>query len=157
MKRTLIITFLVLTSLNCFAQDFKEQLTASYELKQTRDFSEVDLMSTKRIADVQLSPDGKHLLYKMSSPDIEDNSINSDIYVTDISGISTKRLTVSSASDFNARWSPDGNRIAFLSTSSGSSQIYIMDFPNGHPKKITNMFFLNLNLKLKELLFLKYL
>ena len=50
-----------------------------------------------------------------------------EIYLTDADGSNTVRLTNIGAFDENPDWSPDGSKIAFVSTRDGNQEIYVMD------------------------------
>src|SRR5207249_364631 len=51
-----------------------------------------------------------------------------------------RRLTSGAKSDTAPRWSPDGRRIAFVSTRDGdSAQIYLIDIGGGEARRLTNM------------------
>ena len=64
---------------------------------------------------------------------------NSDIYVMDSDGDNMVRLTVDSARDYDPSWSPDGERIAFVSNRNrGMEQIFVMDSDGGNPMRLTN-------------------
>ena len=117
-----------------------EKETKISEIQEKHNFNAEDLMSLKRVSDPQVSPDGKWVLYRVSTPSIEENKFYSDLYVVSIDGTEVKQITENNASTSNGRWSPDGNKIAFLSNRDGDkNQIYVMDFPNGEPKKITEI------------------
>lgn len=49
-----------------------------------------------------------------------------------------KRLTTNGAHDMAPTWSADGSKIAFASTRSGHSQIYVMPSTGGTQVRITN-------------------
>ena len=65
-----------------------------------------------------------------------------NIYTVCPDGSSLKQLKTgplsSPGTDSSPAWSPDGSKIAFASSRSGSSQIYIMGADGGDPKKITS-------------------
>lgn len=48
------------------------------------------------------------------------------------------RLVASTREEYSPQFSPDGNRIAFVSDSSGSREIWVCDSDGGHPVQLTN-------------------
>src|ERR1700730_10647283 len=85
-----------------------------------------DLLAVKAVSDPQVSPDGKHVVYVMSEIDRSTEKSNPDLYLIPIGGGEPKRLTTSSGADNLPRWSPDGKTISFVSTRSGSSQVWLL-------------------------------
>ncbi len=83
-----------------------------------------------RVSDPQVSPDGETVLYGVSYYSIEQNKGNRELYSVGINAESVKRLTTSPKSEFNAIWKPDGSKIGFLTSESGSVQLWEMS-PDG--------------------------
>ncbi|MFC1553055.1 TolB family protein [candidate division KSB1 bacterium] len=54
-------------------------------------------------------------------------------------GSDLKRLTTSPGSDTEPDWSPDGSKIVFTSTRSGSSDIWLMDADGSNQTQITDI------------------
>lgn len=108
-------------------------------MQPTRNFTAEDLMSMKRISDPQVSPDGKWIVFTLKKPSIKANKFYTDLYYMDSSRKITKRLTTHARADYNPRFSPDGKKLAFISSRSKPPQAFVMDFPDGEPKKITDM------------------
>lgn len=88
------------------------------------------LWSFGRVSDPQVSPDGKTVLYGVSYYSIEQNKGNRDLYTVNIDGSDFKRITESPKSEYNAVWRPDGKKIGFLTSESGSYQLWEMN-PDG--------------------------
>ncbi|MEZ5199280.1 MAG: hypothetical protein R2764_23730 [Bacteroidales bacterium] len=74
--------------------------------------------------------DGKTVMYGVSYYSIEQNKGNRELYTIDVNGENLKQITHSPKSEFNAVWRPDGQKIGFLSSESGSVQLWEMN-PDG--------------------------
>jgi dipeptidyl aminopeptidase/acylaminoacyl peptidase len=100
-----------------------------------------DLYKFQRIADPQLSPDGKFAVYQVTEIlDPAKNQKQTQLWLVDLSKQSSRQLTRSGKSDTHPRWSPDGTKILFESNRSGTSQLYILDLSSGgEPTKLTNI------------------
>lgn len=101
-----------------------------------------------------MMPDGKHLLYASthmsgdSCPPVPDRAIlkkyvwpvyNSyDIFVSDLNGKITKRLTNEKGYDAEATISPKGDKIVFTSTRNGDLDLYTMDMDGKNVRQITH-------------------
>ncbi len=83
-----------------------------------------------RVSDPQVSPDGETVLYGVSYYSIEQNKGNRELYSIGLNAESSRRLTTSPKSEFNAIWRPDGKKIGFLTSEGGSVQIWEMN-PDG--------------------------
>ncbi len=88
-----------------------------------------------RIGSYDISPDGKKLVYNITYYNIEDNAGYTHIFTLQIEGGEPLRLTGGKTSYSNPRWTPDGERIAFLSGYEGTTQIWTMK-PDGSDKKM---------------------
>lgn len=91
------------------------------------------LYSFGRIADVQVSPEGK-ILYGVTYISVEKNKSNRELFVMNTDGSEQKQITHTPYNEHNAVWFNKGTQIAFLSTESGSSQIWTMK-PDGSARK----------------------
>jgi dipeptidyl aminopeptidase/acylaminoacyl peptidase len=83
-----------------------------------------------RVSDPQVSPDGNNVLYGVSYYSIEQNKGNRELYLVGVDTKNVKQITRSPKSEFNAIWRPDGSKIGFLTSESGSVQIWEMN-PDG--------------------------
>ncbi|MFA8432962.1 MAG: prolyl oligopeptidase family serine peptidase [Marinifilaceae bacterium] len=108
----------------------------SLQLKSDRMTPEV-LWSFGRLGDVQVSPDGKTLLYGVSYYSKEKNKSNRELFTLDINGQNKKQLTASAEGEYGAIWHPKGDKIAYLSAKSGSMQVWEMNPDGSNPKQIS--------------------
>ena len=97
------------------------------------------IQSLTRVYSPSISPDGKWVLFSTSTPDIEENSSSSDLFLVPLEGGELRRLTASEGADYNGVWSPDGKSIAFLSSRNGSPQIYVISVNGGEAVQMTDI------------------
>ncbi len=101
-----------------------------------------DLFKFKRVADPQISPDGKHVVYQVTTVDLEGNKSSTALHLAAADGKTPpKALTnPNGKKDTHPRWSPDGQTILFESTRSGTGQLYtIQPFAGGEATKLTSI------------------
>jgi dipeptidyl aminopeptidase/acylaminoacyl peptidase len=91
-----------------------------------------------RVSEPKVSPDGKTVVYAVTRYDVNENKGNTDLYSVPVDGGTAKQLTSSKASEFSARWRPDGKKIAYISTESGAPQVWEMKPDGSEKKQITN-------------------
>lgn len=129
------IVLLIVFILPMFA--FSQNEIVKLAEKDRHPFSPEDMLSLKRISDMQLSPNGELLLYNMKTPNLRTNTWVTDLYIVNIKTNETTQLTNTAESEYNARWSNDGSKIYYLSTKMGSPQIYEMDYATKSSKGIS--------------------
>ena len=88
------------------------------------------LWSFGRVSGHEVSPDGKTILYGVTYYSIDRNKGNRELYTIGAEGGDPKKITNSPKSEFNEMWRPDGQKIGFLSSESGSVQLWEMN-PDG--------------------------
>jgi dipeptidyl aminopeptidase/acylaminoacyl peptidase len=89
-----------------------------------------NLWELKRLYGEQVSPDGKQILYSLSTYDLNADKGTAHLYIIDLQGSTHTRVSDGSESIYDAKWRPDGMKIGYLSTKSGSMQLWEMN-PDG--------------------------
>ncbi len=99
-----------------------------------------DLFAFKRAAAPQVSPDGKTVVYQVTTVDLKANKSSTALWLAPAEGkAEPKQLTdPKGKKDMNPRWSPDGERILFESTRSGAPQLWVLT-PDGEVKQLTDI------------------
>ena len=67
--------------------------------------------------------------------------IQSNIWLYDVESMNERTMPVisSTVSDFDAKWSPDGKRIAFVSERDGNQQLWVCNADGTSPRKVTQL------------------
>jgi len=95
------------------------------------------LQELGKISDLQVSPDGSKILYGVSYGNVEQNRSNRELFVMNVDGSDNHAITHTAKSESNAVWSADGSEIYFLSSESGSSQIWKMNADGSNRQQIS--------------------
>ena len=97
-----------------------------------------DLIRMHRVSDAQVSPDGRWVAYTVTTPDMEANRNAGNIWIVPTAGGDALQMT-QSGKDNSPAWSPDGKAIAFLSSRSGDSQVYLLSMDGGEAHALTKV------------------
>jgi dipeptidyl aminopeptidase/acylaminoacyl peptidase len=115
-------------------------LTVSTVKADKRPIAVTDLFAFQRVADPQISPDGKFVVYQVASVDLGANKSTTNLWLADLARKSPpRRLTSSTKADRHPRWSPDGTKILFESTRSGENQLWVIDVAGGEARQLTTV------------------
>lgn len=112
---------------------------ASLAFAQERRFSIDDLLKVRRVGDPQVSPKGDLVAFTITDVDKAANKSTTQIYLVPLGGGETRQLTNDEHSSASPRWSPDGEKLAFISARDGESHIWTIDASGGALKKITSI------------------
>ncbi len=111
-------------------------LTCAYAQKQPFDVGA--MLTLKRISDPQISPNGQWVAFSVQSIDLAANKRPQQIWIVPLAGGTPRQITHDGDNNQRARWSPDSQRIAYVSNRSGSQQIWTMDTDGGNSRQVTN-------------------
>ena len=105
---------------------------------QSHPFSVHDMLAMDRISDSQVSPDENRIVFTLRKTDLEENKGRTDLWLVGTDGNGLRQLTTHPDSDFNPCWSPDNKTIWFISSRSGSPQIWQIRIDGGEAQQITD-------------------
>ena len=122
-----------------FAVSFVALLAFGYVFAQERRFTIDDLLKVRRVGDPQVSPKGDLVAFTITDVDKNANKSTTQIYLVPLSGGEPRQLTNDEHSSTSPRWSPDGEKLAFISARDGEDQIWTIDISSGALKKVTTI------------------
>jgi dipeptidyl aminopeptidase/acylaminoacyl peptidase len=98
-----------------------------------------DLEHLKIINDPQISPDGSRVVFSVQKITLEKNRYDSHLFLVDIPTAKVTQFTYGEVFDWQPRWSPDGNSIAFCRNKDVDSQIWIISAKGGEAHPLTKL------------------
>jgi dipeptidyl aminopeptidase/acylaminoacyl peptidase len=115
-------------------------LTAAVGTQSPRPLGIVDLLNLPRVADPQLSPDGRDVLYTRADADWKVGRRVSHIWRAAVGGGEAMQLTSGTDGEEGPRWSPDGKQIAFTAKrgDNDAAQIYLLPVDGGEARQLTS-------------------
>ncbi|HBE40045.1 MAG TPA: peptidase S9 family protein [Bacteroidales bacterium] len=97
-----------------------------------------EVISLRNVGSVQISPDGKDIVFTVSSTDWGDNRYDTEVWLSH-NGDKPFRLTnTSKNSSSSPQFSPDGKWISFVSDRGNKNQIYVIRTDGGEAMAVTN-------------------
>ena len=106
-----------------------------------RGFTVEDLVTMERVGNPAVSPDGNRIVYTVRTTDMGKNRGHTDLYLVDLRAAKPvpQRLTSDTASSTDPDWSPNGDAIYFVSSRSGSAQVWRVPAAGGEAVRVTDL------------------
>lgn len=106
-----------------------------------RGFTVEDLVRLERVGSPALSPDATRVVYTVRSTNMEKNRGTTQLWMIDLRAAKPTpvRLTHSDASSSEPEWSAKGDAVYFLSSRSGSSQVWRLPMGGGEASQVTDL------------------
>ena len=112
---------------------------SSFALAQEKRLTIDELLKVRRVSDPQVSPKGDLVAFTITDMDQAANKGMTQIYLVPLGGGEVRQLTNDEHSSASPRWSPDGDKLAFISARDGDDQIWTIDVSSGALKKVTSI------------------
>ncbi|MFC4551815.1 MULTISPECIES: alpha/beta hydrolase family protein [Halorussus] len=103
--------------------------------------SATDYHDIVQVGDPQIAPDGERVAFVRKVPK-DDESYEATVYVVPVGGDEPRQFTVSEGVDSQPRWSPSGDRLAFVSTRGADDdrpQLWVMPTRGGEARQVTDV------------------
>ncbi|MGE0869520.1 MAG: prolyl oligopeptidase family serine peptidase [Kofleriaceae bacterium] len=98
-----------------------------------------DMLAMQRVSAPEVSPDGKQVVFSVRDTDLDANRGRFDLWLANIDGSGVRRLTAHAENDTDPQWTRDGKQIYFLSSRSGSSQVWRISVAGGEAEQVTKL------------------
>ena len=102
-------------------------------------FKPMDVFDLEWASDPRVSPDGKTLVYLRKSNDIMKDRERSNLWQVSVDGTNHRPLYSGLNNIRSPRWSPNGEKLAFISNETGSQQIHVRWIDNGETALISQL------------------
>ena len=132
MKRAMSRTAMLCVTLAAYGAIARPQETQKHPITFQ------DMIRMHRVAEPQISPDGKWVAYTVATPDMDANRNAGNIWIVPAAGGNSLQLT-QSGHDSSPVWSPDGKTLAFLSSREGTSQVFLLSMDGGEAHALMHL------------------
>jgi len=117
-------------------------LPSQRALAQTRHIELNDFAKITSVSDPQISPDGKTVVFVVARPNVEQDRIDREFVLIDIATGAQHVLTYDRKGVGSPRWSPSGDRLAFVAADGSGKdakpQVFVLPMTGGEARKITD-------------------
>ena len=124
-KVFIVFAFLLLVCTNAFAQK--------------KSFEYLDVYDLQYVSEPQISPDGSWIVYRRMGFNIMTDRAEGNLWMIRKDGSQHQKLTSREVSEYSPRWSPSGDRLAFVSSTEEGSEIYMYWVSSGKFARISQL------------------
>ena len=112
-------------------------LTATAQLKPS--FSRMDVFGLEWVGNPQISPDGTQIVYERKGMNIMQDRRQSRLWITNANGAGHEKLTPNDVDESSPAWSPDGSRIAYISSTDEGAELFVYWIKTGRLSRLTQL------------------
>ena len=98
---------------------------------QKKKFSYMDLFDLQYASDPRISPNGEWVVYRRMGMDVMKDKAIGHLWMVKVDGSGHQKLTSRETVESSPRWSPKGDKLAFVSSTDEGSEIYLYWFDSG--------------------------
>ena len=99
----------------------------------------MDVFALEYASDPQVSPDGSRVVYVRSFMDVMKDRRRSNLWIVGEDGTRHRPLTSGNRSDASPRWSPSGDRLAWVSSDGDTPQVHVRYMDTGESAVISRL------------------
>ncbi len=120
-------------------QSFALSLLLAASLLALPPLSSDTLFDWRTPSSPQIAPDGRRVVYTLETADRFADAFHSNLWIVSTDGADHRPLTNGKWRDSLPRWSPDGRRLAYVSTRAGRPQIFVRWMDTSDEARITDL------------------
>jgi dipeptidyl aminopeptidase/acylaminoacyl peptidase len=102
-------------------------------------FEGKDLFGLQWATDPQIHPDGRTIAYVRNSFEVMTDKSRQSIWLIDVGSGQQAPVVAGAGTHLQPRWSPDGTRLAFVSSAEGRTQLYVQWMKTGVASRIADL------------------
>ena len=105
------------------------------DAQQKRAITFDDFAAVRAVADPQVAPDGRSVLYSVRTTDVGANRRTGKTFIAAVAGGAPHIFPADEVNASEARWSPDGRRVVYVA----GGQLWIADADGGNRSQVTKL------------------
>lgn len=106
---------------------------------QLKPFGYEDVFDLQYVSDPRIAPNGQKIVYRRMGFDILNDKAVGNLWLINADGSQHQKLTTREGNESGPRWSPQGDRIAFVSDTDEGAEIYIYWLDTGKIARISQL------------------
>ncbi len=106
---------------------------------ERRAFTLEDIYRVKSVSDLQVSPDGRSVLFTLTTLDLPRDMRTSHIWRMDPDGKNLRQLTFGDKGESSPAFSPNGAWISFISSRNDAPNLYLLPTEGGEARQVTRI------------------
>ncbi len=102
-------------------------------------FQPIDVFSLEYASDPQIAPDGSQVAYARQGMDIMNDRRHAALWVVEADGSGHRPLTEPGQNASSPRWSPSGDRLAYVSSTDEGAEVFVRWMDTGQTAQLTQL------------------
>ncbi len=107
--------------------------------QEPRPLTDLDVFQLEYASDPQISPDGERIVYLRNSMSVMKDRRRSSLWIVNADGSGHRKLGSGESKESSPRWSPGGERVAYVAESDEGSEVYVRWIASGQAARLTQL------------------
>ena len=102
-------------------------------------FSYLDVFALQHVRDPQIAPNGTKIVYQRMQFDVMEDRSKGNLWIINADGTQHQKLSSREVNESSPRWSPKGDRLAFISSTDEGAELFMYWVTTGKIAKISQL------------------